>query len=73
MTPSRCARSSCISFDAWKASIALHFHALGAQGSREFAGLLLTGIEGAYVRARAEHSGEGFREAGRWMARLAPS
>jgi TetR/AcrR family transcriptional repressor of lmrAB and yxaGH operons len=59
------------SFEDWKDGIASHFPALGPQASREFAGLLLTGIEGAYVRARAEHSGDGFREAGRWMARLA--
>jgi TetR/AcrR family transcriptional repressor of lmrAB and yxaGH operons len=59
------------SFHDWKECIASHFAGLGPEGSRQFAGLLLTGIEGAYVRARAEHSGEGFREAGRWMARLA--
>jgi TetR/AcrR family transcriptional repressor of lmrAB and yxaGH operons len=62
------------SFDAWQALIAAHFvRALGARASAEFAGLLLTGIEGAYVRARAQHSGEPFRQAGRWLARLAKS
>lgn len=59
-------------FDAWKESIASHFPTLGPAGSRDFAGLLLTGIEGAYVRARAEHTGDGFREAGRWLAKLVP-
>lgn len=59
------------SFAAWQETIAAHFQPLGAQAATEFAGLLLTGIEGAYVRARAEHSSDAFREAGRWMARLA--
>ena len=58
-------------FAGWKAVIAAHFQPLGDRASAEFAGLLLTGIEGAYVRARAEHSGEPFRETGRWLARLA--
>jgi TetR/AcrR family transcriptional repressor of lmrAB and yxaGH operons len=58
-------------FDAWRALIARHFEPLGPKAAEEFASLLLTGIEGAYVRARAEHSGAAFREAGRWLARLA--
>lgn len=39
--------------------------------TRSYARLLLTAIEGAYVRARAERSGRPFREAGEWLARLA--
>jgi TetR/AcrR family transcriptional repressor of lmrAB and yxaGH operons len=58
-------------FEAWQALIAAHFETLGARAAMEYAGLLLTAIEGAYVRARAQHSGEPFREAGRWLARLA--
>jgi TetR/AcrR family transcriptional repressor of lmrAB and yxaGH operons len=57
-------------FSRWQALIAAHFPALGNR-SAEFASLVLTGIEGAYVRARAEHSGEPFRETGRWLRRLA--
>jgi TetR/AcrR family transcriptional repressor of lmrAB and yxaGH operons len=57
-------------FDRWQALIAAHFAPLGKRAP-EFAGLLITGIEGAYVRARAEHSGEPFRQTGRWLARLA--
>jgi TetR/AcrR family transcriptional repressor of lmrAB and yxaGH operons len=57
-------------FDHWQALIATHFAPLGKRAP-EFASLLLTGIEGAYVRARAEHSGDAFRETGRWLARLA--
>jgi hypothetical protein len=58
------------SFEAWQASIAAHFPAPGQDAAAEFASLLLTAMEGAYVRARAEHSSEAFREAGRWIARL---
>ncbi len=36
-----------------------------------YAGLLLSAIEGAYIRCRAERSGKPFREAGAWLARLA--
>lgn len=61
-----------LGFDAWRTLIASHFEAaLGARAAGEFAGLVLTGIEGAYVRARAEHSGDAFRETGRWLSRLA--
>jgi len=58
-------------FEVWQQMLATHFQSLGPKGSAEFASLLLTGIEGAYVRARAEHSGDAFREAGRWLAKLA--
>jgi TetR/AcrR family transcriptional repressor of lmrAB and yxaGH operons len=59
------------SFAAWQETIAAHFQSLGPKAAAEFASLLLTGIEGAYVRARAEHTSDAFREAGRWMAKLA--
>jgi hypothetical protein len=36
-----------------------------------FAGFVLTAIEGGYVRGRAEHSADAFREAGTWLGRLA--
>lgn len=61
------------SFAAWQETIAAHFASLGPEGAAQFASLLLTGIEGAYVRARAEHSSEAFHEAGRWMCRLVPA
>jgi TetR/AcrR family transcriptional repressor of lmrAB and yxaGH operons len=55
----------------WSRTIAARID-LGAPGrSRSFAGLLLTAIEGAYVRARAEGTGRPFVEAGRWLAPLA--
>ena len=39
--------------------------------ARSFAGLVLSCIEGAYLRGRAEGSGAAFREAGRWLGELA--
>lgn len=58
-------------FGAWQGMLATHFQSLGPKAAAEFASLLLTGIQGAYVRARAGHSGDAFREAGRWLSRLA--
>jgi TetR/AcrR family transcriptional regulator, lmrAB and yxaGH operons repressor len=57
--------------ESWSAQIATHFDAGDARRARSFAGLLLTAIEGAYVRARAEASSRAFREAGTWLAALA--
>ena len=58
-------------FDAWRAVILRHFPLGGARQAQSFAGLVLTAIEGAHIRARAERSGAPFREAGSWLARLA--
>ncbi len=58
--------------DAWIAQIAGHFGLGDARQARSFAGLLMTAIEGAYIRARAEASSRAFREAGAWLALLAP-
>ena len=52
-------------------AIAAHFPLRNAERSASFAGLLLTAIEGAYVRGRADRSGRPFREAGTWLAALA--
>lgn len=38
--------------------------------TRSFAGLVVTVIEGAYIRCRAERSSAPFREAGAWLAKL---
>lgn len=56
---------------AWTERIAGHFDFGDARRARSFAGLLLTALEGAYVRARAEASSRAFREAGAWLAALA--
>jgi TetR/AcrR family transcriptional repressor of lmrAB and yxaGH operons len=56
--------------EGWIAVVAQH---LGGEPRqvRSFAGLVITTIEGAYVRARAEASSRAFREAGNWLATLA--
>ncbi|HET9821228.1 MAG TPA: TetR/AcrR family transcriptional regulator [Burkholderiaceae bacterium] len=54
--------------DSWARSIASHVDLGDARRSRSFADFVVTAIEGAYVRARAEHSPQAFREAGRWLA-----
>lgn len=55
---------------AWQAEIAGHFDLGSAARTQAYAGLLLTAIEGAYVRSRAEASPRPFREAGEWLATL---
>jgi TetR/AcrR family transcriptional repressor of lmrAB and yxaGH operons len=57
--------------DAWIDQVAGHFHFGDSRRARSFAGLLLTAVEGAHVRARAEASSRPFREAGTWLAALA--
>ena len=53
--------------------IARHFALRDRRRARSFAGFVLTAIEGAYIRGRAEHTTVAFREAGQWLARLAES
>lgn len=55
-------------FDDWTELLARHIDLGDARRSRSFAGLVLTAIEGAYVRARAQRSGEPFRRAGALLA-----
>src|SRR5206468_7233237 len=50
--------------------IAAHFPFSDRQRTKSFAGLLLTAIEGAYIRGRADRSSKAFREAGAWLAEL---
>lgn len=54
---------------AWARVIEHHVDLGDARRTRSFAGFVLTAIEGAYVRSRAERSGQSFREAGAWLAR----
>lgn len=58
------------SFDAYIATIARHFPFDDAKRSQSFAGLVLTVIEGAWIRGRAERSGKPFLEAGKWLAQM---
>jgi TetR/AcrR family transcriptional repressor of lmrAB and yxaGH operons len=57
-------------FDDWARLIARHFDLGDARRTRSFAGLVLTAIEGAYVRARAEQSIRPFIEAGSWLGEV---
>ncbi|HTN50052.1 MAG TPA: TetR/AcrR family transcriptional regulator [Burkholderiaceae bacterium] len=54
-------------FDAWATLIASRLDLGDAGRTRDFARLVLTAIEGAYIVARAERSGRAFRAAGRWL------
>jgi AcrR family transcriptional regulator len=58
-------------FAGWIDTIAAAFDLGNAARTRAFAGLLLTAVEGAYVRSRAERSAKPFAEAGEWLAALA--
>jgi TetR/AcrR family transcriptional repressor of lmrAB and yxaGH operons len=58
-------------FNDWRALIARYVTLGDPRRARSYAGLVLTAIEGAYIRARAERSGRPFREAGDWLAALA--
>jgi TetR/AcrR family transcriptional repressor of lmrAB and yxaGH operons len=58
-------------FSAYVDVIATHLGIADRRRARSFAGFVLTAIEGAYVRGRAEHSSAAFREAGQWLAELA--
>jgi TetR/AcrR family transcriptional repressor of lmrAB and yxaGH operons len=58
-------------FSEWVELIAGHFDLGDSDRTGSFAGLLLTAVEGAYIRARAERSARPFKEAGEWLAMLA--
>lgn len=58
-------------FGQYMQAIAVHFPFRDRQREKSFAGLVLTAIEGAYVRGRADRSGKPFREAGALLAELA--
>lgn len=60
-------------FSGWVDLIASHFDFGDSRRTRSFASLVLTTIEGVYIRARAERSRQPFREAGEWLAELAAS
>ncbi len=58
-------------FDDWRDLLATGIGIADRRRARSFAGFVLTAIEGAYIRGRAERSGEPFLEAGRWLAEVA--
>ena len=57
-------------FDQYVKAIEVHFPFQDRRRAKSFAGLLLTAIEGAYIRGRADASSKPFREAGAWLAEL---
>lgn len=57
--------------DRYVEAIAAHLDGGDVRKRRSFAGLLLSAIEGAYIRSRAQRSSKPFREAGAWLAALA--
>ena len=57
-------------FRSWQDVIARHLPIRSAARRESFAGLVLSTIEGAYVRGRAEHSKQPFVDAGEWLAVL---
>jgi len=54
----------------WVDCIAAHFDLGDAKRTRSFASLVLTTVEGAYIRCRAERSKRPFIESGEWLADL---
>lgn len=54
----------------WRSLIAEHFDFTDPRRAQSFAGLVLTTIEGGYIRCRAERSSRPFKEAGAWLAEL---
>lgn len=57
--------------DRYVEAIVAHLDGGDVRKRRSFAGLLLSAIEGAYIRSRAQRSSKPFREAGAWLAALA--
>jgi AcrR family transcriptional regulator len=58
-------------FSAWLELISKHFRMANLRRRQSFAGLVLTAIEGGYIRGRAERSSRPFREAAVWLAEIA--
>jgi TetR/AcrR family transcriptional regulator, lmrAB and yxaGH operons repressor len=57
-------------FKSWRAVIARHLPMRNAARRDSLAGLILSTIEGAYVRGRAERSKQPFVDAGEWLVVL---
>jgi TetR/AcrR family transcriptional repressor of lmrAB and yxaGH operons len=58
-------------FAAWRDLIGRHFPIADRRRRESFAGLVLTAIEGGYIRGRAEHSTQPFKDAATWLAEVA--
>jgi TetR/AcrR family transcriptional regulator, lmrAB and yxaGH operons repressor len=60
-------------FASWQAVIASHLSIRSRARRESLAGLVLSAIEGAYIRGRAERSTNALLDAGEWLAQLAQS
>jgi TetR/AcrR family transcriptional repressor of lmrAB and yxaGH operons len=60
-------------FESWQRVVANHLPIRSRTRRESLAGLVLSTIEGAYIRGRAERSKKPFLEAGEWLAQLAQS
>jgi TetR/AcrR family transcriptional regulator, lmrAB and yxaGH operons repressor len=58
-------------FTQWIELISTHFPIDNSKRRKSFAGLVLTVIEGAFIRARAERSSKPFQDAADWLAEIA--
>jgi hypothetical protein len=58
-------------FSDWTELISKHFKIADRRRRQSFAGLVLTTIQGGYIRGRAERSNRPFREAAVWLAEIA--
>jgi TetR/AcrR family transcriptional repressor of lmrAB and yxaGH operons len=56
---------------SWQAIVARHLPVGAAGSTQSFAGLVISAIEGGYIRGRAERSSKPLLEAGEWLAKLA--
>ena len=55
---------------SWQAVVARHLPMSSRARTRSFAGLVISAIEGGYIRGRAERSSAPLLEAGKWLAQL---
>ena len=58
-------------FDRYVDAIARHVDVGSPRENRAFAAFVVTTIQGAFIRGRAERSGKPFRDAGAWLSMLA--
>ena len=58
---------------SWQAIVAAHLPMRTRARSASFAGLVISAIEGGYIRGRAERSTQPLTEAGEWLAAIAAS
>jgi TetR/AcrR family transcriptional regulator, lmrAB and yxaGH operons repressor len=57
-------------FSQWVELLSVHFPISDPEKRKSFAGLVLTAIQGAHIRARAERSTKPFQDAAAWLAEI---